>query len=392
MVVVPKVKGFLCVSAHPEGCAANVREQIAYVKSKGAIKHGCKCALIIGSSTGYGLASRIVSAFGCGASTVGVFFERPADVERERPASAGWYNTTEFTKQAKAANLYAANINGDAFSDDIKKQAIEAIKKSPEGKVDLIVYSLASPRRTDPKTGEVYKSVLKTVGEPREDKSLDTDRGAVVNVKVPAATEREVFETVKTMGGEDWELWIKALDEAGVIAEGCTSVAYSYIGPKLTYPIYRSGTIGAAKVDLEKTAERVDGLLKLHRGKAFVSMNKALVTQASSAIPVVPLYVSILYKVMKEKGVHEGCIEQIERLFSENLYNDNFLDFDDEGRVRIDNFELRDDVQKAVFDIWPKVSTENLYELTDFAGYNSEFMKLFGFGRPDIDYTKDVQI
>lgn len=392
MVVVPKVKGFLCVSAHPEGCAANVREQIAYVKSKGAIKHGCKCALIIGSSTGYGLASRIVSAFGCGASTVGVFFERSADVERERPASAGWYNTTEFTKQAKAATLYAANINGDAFSDDIKKQAIEAIKKSPEGKVDLIVYSLASPRRTDPKTGEVYKSVLKTVGEPREDKSLDTDRGAVVNVKVPAATEREVFETVKTMGGEDWELWIKALDEAGVIAEGCTSVAYSYIGPKLTYPIYRSGTIGAAKADLEKTAERVDGLLKLHRGKAFVSMNKALVTQASSAIPVVPLYVSILYKVMKEKGVHEGCIEQIERLFSENLYNDNFLDFDDEGRVRIDNFELRDDVQKAVFDIWPKVSTENLYELTDFAGYKSEFMKLFGFGRPDIDYTKDVQI
>ncbi len=392
MVVVPKVKGFLCVSAHPEGCAANVRDQIAYVKSKGAIKHGCKCALIIGSSTGYGLASRIVSAFGCGASTVGVFFERPADVERERPASAGWYNTAEFTKQAKAANLYAANINGDAFSDDIKRQAIEAIKKSPEGKVDLIVYSLASPRRTDPKTGEVYKSVLKTVGEPREDKSLDTDRGAVVNVKVPAATEREVFETVKTMGGEDWELWIKALDEAGVIAEGCTSVAYSYIGPKLTYPIYRSGTIGAAKADLEKTAERVDGLLKLHRGKAFVSMNKALVTQASSAIPVVPLYVSILYKVMKEKGVHEGCIEQIERLFSENLYNDNFLDFDDEGRVRIDNFELRDDVQKAVFDIWPKVNTENLYELTDFAGYKSEFMKLFGFGRPDIDYTKDVQI
>ena len=375
-----------------EGCAANVRDQIAYVKSKGAIKHGCKCALIIGSSTGYGLASRIVSAFGCGASTVGVFFERPADVERERPASAGWYNTAEFTKQAKAANLYAANINGDAFSDDIKSQAIEAIKKSPEGKVDLIVYSLASPRRTDPKTGEVYKSVLKTVGEPREDKSLDTDRGAVVNVKVPAATEREAFETVKTMGGEDWELWIKALDEAGVIAEGCTSVAYSYIGPKLTYPIYRSGTIGEAKADLEKTAERVDGLLKLHRGKAFVSMNKALVTQASSAIPVAPLYVSILYKVMKEKGVHEGCIEQIERLFSENLYNDNFLDFDDEGRVRIDNFELRDDVQKAVFDIWPKVNTENLYELTDFAGYKSEFMKLFGFGRPDIDYTKDVQI
>jgi putative reductase oter_3891 len=392
MVVVPKVKGFLCVTAHPEGCAANIREQIDYVKSRGAIKNGCKSALIIGSSTGYGLASRIVSAFGCGASTVGVFFERPADAERERPASAGWYNTAEFTKQAQAAGLYAANINGDAFSDEIKKQAVEAIKNSPLGKVDLIVYSLASPRRTDPKTGEVYKSVLKTVGEEREDKSLDTDSGAVVNVKVPAANEREVFETVKTMGGEDWELWLKALDEAGVIAEGCTSVAYSYIGPKLTYPIYRSGTIGAAKADLEKTAERIDALLKLHRGKAFVSINKALVTQASSAIPVVPLYVSILYKVMKEKGIHEDCIRQIERLFSENLYNDNFLDFDDEGRVRIDNLELRDDVQQAVFDIWPKVTTENLHELTDFDGYKSEFMKLFGFGRPDIDYSKDVDI
>ena len=392
MVVAPKVKGFLCITAHPEGCAANVREQIEYVKSRGEIKNGCKCALVIGSSTGYGLASRIVSAFGCGASTVGVFFERPADVARERPASAGWYNTAEFTKQAESAGLYAANINGDAFSDEIKKQAIEAIKKSPQGKVDLIVYSLASPRRTDPKTGEVYKSVLKTVGEERGDKSLDTDRGAVVNVKVPAANEREIFETVKTMGGEDWELWVKALDEAGVLAEGCTSVAYSYIGPKLTYPIYRSGTIGLAKADLEKTAERIDGLLKLHRGKAFVSMNKALVTQASSAIPVVPLYVSILYKVMKEKGIHEDCIRQIERLFAENLYNDNFLDFDEQGRVRIDNLELRDDVQKAVFDIWPKVSTENLYELTDFAGYKSEFMKLFGFGRPDIDYSKDVQI
>ncbi len=392
MVVTPKVKGFLCVTAHPEGCAANVREQIDFVKQHGAIKNGCKSALIIGSSTGYGLASRIVSAFGCGASTVGVFFERAGDEVRERTGSAGWYNTQEFTKQAQAASLYSVDINGDAFSDDIKNQAIEAIKKSPMGKVDLIVYSLASPRRTDPKTGEVYKSVLKTVGSERQDKSLDTDRGEIVNIKVPVATEREIFETVKTMGGEDWELWIKALDEAGVIAEGCTSVAYSYIGPELTYPIYRSGTIGAAKTDLEKTAERIDSILKFHRGKAFVSINKALVTQASSAIPVVPLYVSILYKVMKEKGVHEDCIAQMYRLFAENVYNDNFLDFDDEGRVRIDDWELRDDVQKAVFDIWPNVTSQNLRELTDFDGYKSEFMKLFGFGRPDIDYTKDVQI
>ena len=392
MIVEPKVKGFLCITAHPEGCAANVREQIEYVKSKGAIKDSCKSVLVIGSSTGYGLASRIVSAFGCGAATIGVFFERPADTARGRPASAGWYNTAEFTKQAQAANLYAANINGDAFSSEIKKQAIEAIKKSPMGKVDLVVYSLAAPRRTDPATGEVYKSVLKTVGQERKDKSLDTDKGEVVEVSVPVDNEREIFETVKVMGGDDLELWIKALDEAGVLAEGCTSLAYSYIGPELTYPIYRSGTIGMAKKDLEKAAERIDAILKLHRGKAFVSINKALVTQASSAIPVVPLYVSILYKVMKEKGIHEDCIRQIQRLFATQLYNDNFLDFDDAGRVRIDNLELRDDVQKEVFEIWPKVNTQNLNELTDFAGYKSEFMKLFGFGRPDIDYSKDVEI
>ncbi len=392
MIVEPKVKGFLCITAHPEGCAENVREQIAYVKGKGEIKGGCKSALIIGSSTGYGLASRITAAFGCGAATVGVFFERPGDAARSRPASAGWYNTAEFAKQAEAAGLYCANINGDAFGDEVKKQAIEAIKKSPLGKVDLIVYSLASPRRTDPDTGEVYKSVLKTVGEERKDKSLDTDKGQVIEVTVPAATEREIFETVKTMGGDDWERWIKALDGAGVLAEGCASVAYSYIGPELTYPIYRSGTIGLAKRDLEAAADRIDALLKLRRGKAFISVNKALVTQASSAIPVVPLYVSILYKVMKEKGIHEGCIGQIQRLFSTQLYNGNCLEFDDGGRVRIDNLELRDDVQKAVFDIWPKVSTENLYELTDFAGYKKEFLKLFGFGLPNVDYSKDVEI
>lgn len=392
MIVEPKVKGFLCITAHPEGCAENVREQIAYVKGKGEIKGGCKSALIIGSSTGYGLASRITAAFGCGAATVGVFFERPGDAARSRPASAGWYNTAEFAKQAEAAGLYCANINGDAFGDEVKKQAIEAIKKNPLGKVDLIVYSLASPRRTDPDTGEVYKSVLKTVGEERKDKSLDTDKGQVIEVTVPAATEREIFETVKTMGGDDWERWIKALDGAGVLAEGCASVAYSYIGPELTYPIYRSGTIGLAKRDLEAAADRIDALLKLRRGKAFISVNKALVTQASSAIPVVPLYVSILYKVMKEKGIHEGCIGQIQRLFSTQLYNGNCLEFDDGGRVRIDNLELRDDVQKAVFDIWPKVSTENLYELTDFAGYKKEFLKLFGFGLPNVDYSKDVEI
>ncbi len=392
MIIEPRVKGFLCITSHPEGCAKNVQAQIAYVKSKGAVKNGCKSALIIGASTGYGLASRICAAFGCNASTVGVFFERAGDVARERPGSAGWYNTRAFTTEAEAEGLYTANINGDAFSDEIKQQTIEAIKKSPMGKVDLIVYSLASPRRTDPKTGQVYKSVLKTVGEPRTDKSLDTDKCEVVEVNVPVANEQEINDTVKTMGGEDWLLWLKALDEAGVIADGCTSFAYSYIGPTLTYPIYRDGTIGQAKKDLEKSATEADSMLKSYGGKAFVSINKALVTQASSAIPVVPLYVSILYKVMKEKGLHEDCIMQISRLFSSQLYNDNSLKLDEQGRVRIDDWELREDVQKAVFDIWPKVNTQNLYELTDFAGYKAEFLKLFGFGVDGVDYTKDCEI
>ena len=392
MIVQPKVKGFLCVTAHPEGCAQNVAEQIEYVESSGKIKEGCKSALIIGASTGYGLASRICAAFGCEASTVGVFFERPADSAKERPASAGWYNTAAFSAEAKKRGLYAANINGDAFSDAIKEQAIEAIKKSPQGKVDLIVYSLASPRRTDPKTGQVYKSVLKTVGAEFSSKTLDTDKGEVFSTTIPCATEPEVFDTVKTMGGDDWELWIKALENAGVLAEGCTSVAYSYIGPKLTYPIYREGTIGLAKKDLEKAADRIDSILKLHRGKAFVSVNKALVTQASSAIPVVPLYLSILYKVMKEKGIHEDCIRQIYRLFSKQLYNGNFLDFDDCGRVRIDDLEQRRDVQDAIMEIWPKVDSQNLRQLTDFDSYKSEFLKLFGFGLPKVDYGKDSKL
>jgi len=391
MVIEPRVKGFLCITAHPKGCEKNIDEQIDYVKSKGAMKGGCRSALIIGSSTGYGLASRICAAFGCGAATVGVFFERPGDPVRERPASAGWYNTLAFSERAKAAGLYSADINGDAFSDAVKEQAIQAIKASPLGKVDLIVYSLASPRRTDPKTGQVYKSVLKTVGEHRKDKSLNTDTAEVIEVEVPVATEAEISDTVKTMGGEDWQLWIDALDKAGVIADGCKSVAYSYLGPTLTYPIYRDGTIGCAKKNLEATVPQIDAVLKKHGGAAYVSMNKALVTQASSAIPVVPLYVSILYKVMKEKGVHENCIMQIQRLFDTQLYNGNTPQLDSEGRIRMDTLELRDDVQKAVFDIWPKVSTENLDELTDFAGYKKEFLKLFGFGVDGVDYSADVE-
>lgn len=392
MVVAPKVKGFLCITSHPKGCAKNVDEQIEFVKNKGEIKHACKSALIIGASTGYGLASRITAAFGCNASTVGVFFERPADEAKERPASAGWYNTAEFTKKARQEGLYAANINGDAFSDEIKKQTIEAIKKSPMGKVDLIVYSLASPRRTDPKTGVTFKSVLKAVGEPCTNKSLDTDKGEICEVTVPVADQKEIDDTVKVMGGEDWEIWISELEKAGVIAQGCTSVAYTYIGPKLTYPIYRDGTIGQAKKDLEKAANRIDAVLKTYRGKAFVSANKALVTQASSAIPVVPLYISILYKVMKEKGIHEGCIEQIQRLFSSQLYNQNCINYDDRGLAHIDDLEMRKDVQDAVFEIWPKVTSQNLNELTDFAGYKHEFLKLFGFDIDGVDYSEDVSL
>lgn len=391
MVVEPKVKGFLCITSHPKGCAKNVENQIKYVKEKGAIKNGCKTALIIGASTGYGLASRISAAFGCGADTIGVFFERPADDVRGRPASAGWYNTAAFTQEARKQGLYVANVNGDAFSAEVKQQAIEAIKKSPQGKVDLIVYSVAAPRRTAP-DGQTYKSVLKAVGEPFKSKSLDTDRKQIIEVEVPVGDEKEIADTIKVMGGEDWELWIDALEKEGLIAEGCTSVSYTYIGPELTYPIYREGTIGQAKKDLEQSAQRIDTILKCHRGKAFISANKALVTQASSAIPVVPLYISILYKVMKQKGIHEGCIEQIQRLFATQMYNDNCIEYDESGRARIDDYEMRKDVQNEVFSIWPKVETENLDELTDFAGYQSEFLKLFGFGLDGVDYAEDVDL
>jgi len=392
MIIEPKVKGFLCISAHPAGCEANVKSQIDYVKSQGAIKDGCKSALIIGASTGYGLASRIVSAFGCKASTVGVFFEKNGEEARQRTGSAGWYNTCAFTKFAKEENLYTVNINGDAFSDEIKQQTIEAIKKSPLGKVDLIIYSLASPRRTDPKTGNTHKSVLKTIGEEFTIKTLDTDRSLVKEVVITPANEEEIFDTTKTMGGEDWMLWIEALEKANVIAQGCVSMAYSYIGPELTFPIYRQGTIGKAKENLEQCANAIDAIMKLYRGKAFVSVNKALVTQASSAIPAVPLYISILYKIMKEKGIHEDCIMQIERLFSKQLYNDNFLNFDEDGLVRIDDWEMRPDVQKEVFEIWEKINTENLMSLSDYKSYKESFMSLFGFGIEGIDYNKDTKI
>lgn len=388
-VVSPRVRGFVCITAHPEGCAAHVREQIAYVKSRPAMKNGPKNVLVIGSSTGYGLASRISAAFGASANTFGVYFERPS--ANGKPASAGWYNTAAFEAEAKKAGLYAASANGDAFSAEMKAQVIERLKKEMP-QIDLVVYSLAAPRRTDPATGEVYKSVLKPVGAPYSSKNLDTDKKVVNEVTLEPATEDEIKATVKVMGGEDWKLWIEALDAAGLLAEGCQSVAYSYIGPSVTWPIYKDGSIGQAKKDLYAKAEEIDALLKIKRGRAFVSVNKAVVTQASSAIPVVPLYISVLFKVMKAKGLHEDCIEQIQRLFETQMYNDGCLNFDDQGLVRIDDWEMREDVQKEVFEIWPKVSTENLLELTDFVGYQQGFLKLFGFGLPGVDYAAETEL
>lgn len=388
MVIKPKVRGFVCVTAHPAGCAAHVNEWINYVKSKGPVKNGPKKVLVIGSSTGYGLASRISAAFGSGAATIGVFFERPS--EPDKTATPGWYNTAAFTTAARAAGLYAKNFNGDAFSDQLKTDVLAAIK-ADLGQVDLVVYSLASPRRTHPKTGVVHKSTLKPVGQSYTNKTVDTDKGLVSTITIEPANAAEIADTTAVMGGEDWEMWINALDEAKLLAPGATSVAYSYIGPEVTWPIYKNGTIGLAKNDLERAGKAIDATLKTNGyGRAFISVNKALVTQASSAIPVVPLYISILYKIMKAKGTHEGCIEQIDRLFRTQMYGGTGLDFDNAGRVRIDDWEMRPEIQAEVARLWPEVTTENLAELTDIAGYRTEFLKLFGFGLPGINYEADI--
>ena len=388
MVIKPKVRGFVCVTAHPAGCAAHVQEWIDYVKAKGPVKNGPKKVLVIGSSTGYGLASRISAAFGSGAATIGVFFERPS--EPDKTATPGWYNTAAFTAAAQKAGLYAKNFNGDAFSDQLKTDVLAAIKRDL-GQVDLVVYSLASPRRTHPKTGVVHKSCLKPVGASYTNKTVDTDKGIVSDITIEPANQAEIDDTRAVMGGEDWEMWINALDEAKLLAPGATSVAYSYIGPAVTWPIYKNGTIGLAKNDLERAAKAINATLRINGyGRAFISVNKALVTQASSAIPVVPLYISILYKIMKAKGTHEGCIEQIDRLFRTQMYGGMGLEFDDAGRVRIDDWEMRPETQAEVAALWPQVNTENLPALTDIAGYRGEFLKLFGFGLPGINYDADI--
>ena len=387
MIIKPKIRGFICVTAHPEGCAAHVREQIEYVRKKGPVTDAPKRVLVVGASTGYGLASRITAAFGGGAATIGVFFERGS--ENDRPATAGWYNTAAFEQEARKAGLYAKSINGDAFSDEIKRQTVELIK-ADLGQIDLLIYSLASPRRTHPKTGAVLKSVLKTTDKPFVAKSVDTDKGAVTEVTIEPASPEEIADTVAVMGGEDWRFWIEALKQAGALAEGFKTVAYSYIGPEITWAIYRNGTIGRAKEDLENTAHELGAGLQSKKGRAYVSINKALVTQASSAIPVVPLYISLLYKVMKERGTHEGCIEQAYRLFAERLYNGASPQLDEKGRIRIDDWEMDAGVQKAVADLWPQVITENLESISDIKGYRTEFLRLFGFGLQGVDYAKEV--
>jgi enoyl-[acyl-carrier protein] reductase/trans-2-enoyl-CoA reductase (NAD+) len=392
MIVQPKVRGFICTTAHPVGCDAHVQEQIRYVKTKGPIQGGPKKVLVIGASTGYGLASRIVAAFGSGAATLGVFFERPA--EGKRTATAGWYNSVAFQNAAKTAGLYAKSINGDAFSDQIRNQTIDLIKKDLQ-QVDTVIYSLASPRRTHPKTGEVFKSTLKPKGDPYTNKSIDFEKNEVIEVTLPSATQEEIDHTIAVMGGEDWQMWIEALDKAGVLASGAVTVAYSYIGPDVTTPVYRNGTIGAAKDHLEKTAHKLDEVLKKKGGRAVVSVNKALVTQSSSAIPFIPLYFVILMKVMKAKGIHEDCIHQIYRLFHDRLYNGrafNTIPVDSEGRVRVDDLEMREDVQKEVNAVWKTVSTANVNQIADVKGYEDDFLKLFGFGLKGVNYDADVNV
>lgn len=386
MIITPKIRGFICTTAHPDGCAKHVAEQIAVVKKRGLVANGPRKVLVIGASTGYGLSSRIAAAFGANAATVGVFFEKPG--EADRCGTAGWYNSAAFEKEAKAAGLYARSFNGDAFSDAVKAEVVAAIK-ADLGQVDCVIYSLASPRRTHPTTGEVFKSVLKPIGQVYTNKNLNTTTGVVSDISIEPASGDDVAQTVAVMGGEDWAMWIDALLAAGVLADGVQTVSYSYIGPEVTWPIYKNGTIGLAKEDLERTQRELDARLAPLKGKAWVSVNKALVTQASSAIPVVPLYISLLYKVMKEAGTHEDTIEQMDRLFRDRLYNGQPQP-DEAGRIRVDDWEMTPEVQKLVGQRWAEVNTENLGQLADFEGYQSSFLRLFGFGLNGVNYGAEA--
>ncbi len=388
MIVTPKVRGFICTTAHPIGCEMNVKDQVNYVKNETMPQEGPKNVLIIGASTGYGLATRIVSMAGFQANTLGVFFEKEA--KGKRTASAGWYNSAAVETIALQEGIYAKSINGDAFSDAIKDETIRTIREDM-GTVDLVVYSLAAPRRIDPKTGEKYTSVLKPIGEPYTNKSIDVMEKTIEPATIEPATEEEIEATIKVMGGEDWALWIERLLEEGLLSNQAKTIAYSYIGPDVTRAIYREGTIGMAKKHLEQTASALESKMKGIEGNAKVVVAKALVTQASSAIPIVPLYIAALYKTMKEKGTHEGCIEQITRLFKDILYGDQDM-IDDQGRIRIDNLEMESGIQKEALSVFDQVTTENIDEVIDIDHYREAFYELFGFGRHDLDYDQDVNI
>jgi enoyl-[acyl-carrier protein] reductase/trans-2-enoyl-CoA reductase (NAD+) len=386
MIIQPRMRGFICLTAHPDGARENVKNQIEYIKSKGPV-NGAKKVLIIGASTGFGLASRISSAYGSGASTIGVFFEKaPAE---GKTASPGWYNSAAFEEFANKDGLYAKSINGDAFSNEIKQQVIELIKKDL-GQVDMVIYSLASPVRQHPVTGVLHRSVLKPIGQKYTNKTVDFHTGKVSEVSIESAVEADIENTVAVMGGEDWAMWMDALKSAGVLADGALTVAYSYIGPSLTEAVYRKGTIGRAKDHLEATAFEITDSLKDINGKAYVSVNKALVTQASSAIPVIPLYISLLFKIMKEQGSHEGTIEQIQRLYSERLFTGGEVPVDDKGRIRIDDWEMDEKVQSEVAKLWEIADTENLAQLGDLEGYRRDFYQLFGFDVDNVNYDADA--
>jgi enoyl-[acyl-carrier protein] reductase/trans-2-enoyl-CoA reductase (NAD+) len=386
MIIKPRVRGFLCITTHPAGCDANVRSQIEYVKSRGPIEGGPKRVLVIGASTGYGLASRITAAFGSGADTLGIFFEKEGS--EKKPGTAGWYNSAAFHKYAEAEGLYAKSINGDAFSDEIKQKTIDTIK-SDLGQVDLVVYSLAAPRRQHPVTGEIHSSTLKPIGKDTVQKGVNTDKEEVQDFHIEAATQEEIDNTVAVMGGEDWQMWIDALDAAGVLADGAKTTAYTYIGEKLTWDIYWHGTIGAAKQDLDKRVVAIREKLAARGGDARVSVLQAIVSQASAAIPAMPIYLALLKKVMRERGEYEKAIQQVDGLFRDSLYGaEPYLD--DEGRLRADRKELAPEVQDTVAQLWEGISTENLRERSDFDGYKREFLQLFGFEVEGVDYDADV--
>jgi len=388
MIVKPRIRGFICTTAHPHGCAAHVNQQIDYVAANSDVAKGAfGNVLVLGCSGGYGLASRIVAGFGCGAKTLGVSFEKSPT--ESKTASAGWYNNKAFEARAEQQGLYAKTLDGDAFSDAMRDQVMDTIK-ADLGQIDLVVYSLASPVRQHPKTDELHRSAIKPLGEVLDIKTVHVEKGEVSNVALEPATEQEIADTVTVMGGEDWEYWIDALLANDLLAPKAKTVAYTYIGSELTWPIYWEGTLGKAKADLDRASGEIQRKLQAVDGDARVAVLKAIVSQASAAIPVVPLYAALLFQVMKEQGSHEECIEHIDRLFASQLQGSETMRLDDAGRIRVDDLELAEVVQTEVKRRWPLVNTDNLPELGDLAGFREDFLKIFGFGIQGVDYDADV--